>query len=76
MEIIDELILLKRIYGSNFKLSTKPVELLKEIIEIGFLNIFPNIVIVLRVFLTMPVSVAKQQKIIFVQQCFRNDLMD
>jgi len=29
MEIIEELILLKRIYAANFKLCTKPVELLK-----------------------------------------------
>ena len=38
------------------------MELLKKIIEKGFLNKFPNIAIMLRIFLTMPVSFAEEQR--------------
>ncbi|KAF2904357.1 hypothetical protein ILUMI_01815 [Ignelater luminosus] len=59
---IVELILLKRVYKSNFKLSKKSAELLEEIINTGFINTFPNVTIVLRIFLTLSVSVAEDER--------------
>lgn len=72
-ELLEKLILLKRIYESNFKLSTKPaVELLKEIVEMGFINIFPNIGVMLRFFLTLPVNVVEDERSFSVMKIIKN----
>ena len=62
LEILDELVLLKKIYKSNFTLTTKPNELLKEILDLGFWNLLPNIATAIRIFLTLPVSVSEAER--------------
>jgi len=73
-EIVDEFKFLKRVYKTNFKGCTKPCELLKDIIEMGFLNIYPNIAIALRIFLTLPVSVAEAERSFSVLKRIKNYL--
>lgn len=73
-EIVEEFKFLKRVYKYNFKGCTKPCELLKDIIEMGFLNIYPNIAIALRIFLTLPVSVAEAERSFSVLKRIKNYL--
>jgi len=62
-------------YAANFKLSAFPKNILAEMLEMSLINLFPNISIALRIFLTLPVSVAEAehtfslQKRVKIYQC-------
>ena len=46
----------------NFKEECKPILLLKEIFELGLSAVFPNITIALRIFNSLPASVASGER--------------
>ena len=46
----------------NFKEECKPTLLLKEIFELGLSAVFPNITIALRIFNSLPASVASGER--------------
>ncbi|XP_065650734.1 zinc finger MYM-type protein 1-like [Hydra vulgaris] len=58
----DEIIFLKQIYSTNFTSDCKPKELFQEILELGLSGVFPNISIALRIFISLPVSVASGER--------------
>ncbi|XP_065672106.1 zinc finger MYM-type protein 1-like [Hydra vulgaris] len=61
-DISDEIIFLKQIYSTNFTSDCKPKELFQEILELGLSGVFPNISIALRIFISLPVSVASGER--------------
>ena len=71
-EWFEELIFLKRIYSANFKLACKPHYLFQEMLELGFLSIFPNVCVALRIFLTLPVSLATAERSFSVLKKLKN----
>ena len=48
--------------------------MLKSIIEMNLESIFPNLVVVLRIFLTIPVSVAESERTFSAQKRIKNFL--
>lgn len=52
----------KRIYKANFKADLSPMELLNSISSQNLKTIFPNICIALRIFTTIPVTVASAKR--------------
>lgn len=61
--LLDEIIHLKDIFDANFgDESSQPVNLLQEIHNLKLQTIFPNFVIMLRIFLTIPVTVAEAER--------------
>ena len=62
IELIDEIILLKSIHSSNIGEPLAPLALLNKLNELKLNNLFPNICIVLRIFLTLPVTVASAER--------------
>ena len=61
-KLFEELIFLKCIYSTNFKLASKPHYLFQKMLELGFLSIFSNACVGLRIFLTLAVSVATAER--------------
>lgn len=62
IEIIEEFIFLKNIYRTNFDIDPLPENLLKNIFTASLMQVFPNISIILRIFLSLPVSVASAER--------------
>lgn len=61
-DLCDEVIFLRRIYSANFHVDCKPKELLKEILKLGLSGVFPNVTIALRIFLSLPASIASGER--------------
>src|SRR6218665_2329511 len=59
LEIVGEMLFLKD--AANFKHSASPKNILAELLEMSLIDLFPNISIALRIFLTLPVSVAEAE---------------
>ena len=68
----DEILFLKRIYDSNFKLECTPIILLKEIFELGLSGVFPNLTIALRIFISLPASAASGERSFNVLKQIKN----
>ncbi|XP_065664572.1 uncharacterized protein LOC136086215 [Hydra vulgaris] len=50
------------IYGANFKLDCTPKKLLEEILGLGLSGVFRNIIIALRIFISLPASTASGER--------------
>ncbi|XP_050065845.1 uncharacterized protein LOC126554884 [Aphis gossypii] len=61
-ELITEMIHLKHIYKENFTTNCSPYELLNEITSKNLDTLFPNVCVALRIFCTLPVSVASAER--------------
>lgn len=62
-EIYEELVHLKNIHRANFAESKlKPQELLEKIIKLKLTPLYPNVSIALRIFMTLPASVAGAER--------------
>ena len=60
--IESEILSLKSVYDANFKAETpRPKELYGEIHDMGLNALFPNVLTALRIFLTLPASVASNE---------------
>nr|XP_047143055.1 uncharacterized protein LOC124817255 [Hydra vulgaris] len=62
MELIDELLHLKFIHDVNIKNNLDPFLLLNKINDLKLICLFPNICIGLRIFCTLPVTVAQAER--------------
>lgn len=63
LNLVDEVEHLKKIHKDNIgEKSAKPFELLNLILELGMVTIFPNICTGLRIFVTLPVTVAEGER--------------
>ena len=76
--LYNEACLLKQIHSSNISPSNdiKPLDLLNKITQVNLAGLLPNICIALRIFLTLPVTVASAErsfsKLSFVKNKLRN----
>jgi hypothetical protein len=61
-ELSTEVIHLKHIYEANFTACLLPFQLLNDITAKNLQNLFPNICVALRIFCTLPVSVASAER--------------
>ena len=67
-ELSDECLFLKRIHSANIADAAKPddvlqpLQLLNKLVCLKLRSLFPNIFIALRLFLTLPVSVASAER--------------
>jgi hypothetical protein len=61
-ELLAEVQHLKIIQPANFKANLKPFELLNTFVKQNLSNIFPNVVILLRIFCSLPVTVAEAER--------------
>ncbi|XP_033029698.1 zinc finger MYM-type protein 1-like [Lacerta agilis] len=62
-EIQSEVLLLKRIFDTNFKLiSPSPKEIADQLLNLNLENVFPNLLIALRIFLSLPATVASNER--------------
>jgi hypothetical protein len=57
----------------NFKLDCKPKKLLQEILELGLSGLFPNNTISLRIFVSLPATVASSERIFNVLKQVKNN---
>lgn len=71
-EIETELIHLKHIYKANFTDSLSPFDLLNEITSKNLDTLFPNVCVALRIFCTLPVSVASAERSFSVLSRIKN----
>lgn len=62
LELKDELVSFMALIGSNQHETNTPLNSLKYITEINLENTFPNLVISLRILLTLPISVASGER--------------
>lgn len=63
MQITDELIYLKSIHNSNLgNEMLKPLHLLNRLKELKLDSLFPNVCLALRLFCTLPVTVAEGER--------------
>ena len=61
--LVDELLNLKVIHSANFgENALLPLELVNKIKNLKLDALFPNVVVILRVFLTLPVTVAQAER--------------
>lgn len=61
-DLVDELQSLKIVYATNFGYEQlNPLELLNQLHKTNLANIFPNLCIALRIFLTIPATVASAE---------------
>jgi len=70
LEIVDEMLFVKD--SANFKLSASPKNILAEMLEMSLIDLFSNISIALRIFLTLPVSVAEAERTSSLQKRVKN----
>ena len=68
LEIVDEMLFIKDTYAAYFKLSALPKNILAEMLEKSLIDLFPNISIALRIFLTLPMSVAEAERTFTLQK--------
>ena len=62
-ELIEEVLFLKDIHVANFgDKKLRPIKLLNKIYELKLSNMFPNSCIALRLFCTLPVTVAEGER--------------
>ena len=62
-DIESEVLLLKRIFDVNFKMdAVLPKQIFDQILNLRLGNVFPNILIALRIFLTLPATVASNER--------------
>ena len=74
-ELADELKSLKRMHEANFgELPLPPLKLLNKIVKMGFDQLFPYITISLRIFLTLPVTVASAERSFSKLKLIKNHL--
>ena len=71
-DLSEELIFLKRIYSTNFKMGCNPKELLQEILELGLSAMFPNTILALRIFVSLPASVTSGERTFNVLKQVKN----
>ena len=76
-ELCSEILLLKDIHDANIKdKNIKPLTLLNKLVKLKLAALFPNVSIALRIFLTLPVTVASGErsfsKMAQVKNKFRN----
>jgi hypothetical protein len=74
MELIDELLHLKFIHDVNIKNDLDPFLLLNKINDLKLICLFPNICIGLRIFCTLPVTVAQAERSFSRLALIKNDL--
>ncbi|XP_065684226.1 uncharacterized protein LOC136096639 [Hydra vulgaris] len=74
MELIDELLHLKFIHDVNIKNDFDPFLLLNKINDLKLIFLFPNICIGLRIFCTLPVTVAQAERSFSRLALIKNDL--
>lgn len=60
-KLTDEIIHLKYVYSANFKPNLTPINLLNSIKQLQIKNLFPNVCVALRIFCTLPVTIASGQ---------------
>ncbi len=58
----NEILFLKRIHRVNFKEESTSTSLLKEILGLGLFAMFPKIRIALRIFISLPISLASSEQ--------------
>ena len=74
-EIVEEILFLKRIADVNFQLQQKsPKNILETIMKQKLCSVFPNIVVALRIFLSLPASVATNERSFSVLKRIKNYL--
>ena len=73
-ELVEEMIFLKEIYTTNFKLPLSPRNLLQEIVTQNLVDLFPNVFISLRIFMTLPISAADAERSFSNQKRTKNYL--
>ncbi|XP_065682505.1 uncharacterized protein LOC136095772 [Hydra vulgaris] len=71
-ELENEVLFFKRFYGANFKLDCTPNKLLEEILGLGLSGVFPNITIALRIFISLPASIASGERTFNVLKQIKN----
>ncbi|XP_065664879.1 uncharacterized protein LOC136086560 [Hydra vulgaris] len=74
MKLIDELLHLKFIHDVNIKNDLDPFLLLNKINDLKLICLFPNICIGLRIFCTLPVTVAQAERSFSRLALIKNDL--
>ena len=73
MDLIDEVDSLKRIYQENIDSKiVQPVQLLNKLHEVSLQNLFPNLVVALRIFCCIPASVASAERSFSVLKRVKN----
>jgi hypothetical protein len=73
-ELVEEMIFLKEIHKINFKLPLSPKNLLREIVTQNLVDLFPNVFISLRIFMTLPISAADAERSFSNQKRTKNYL--
>ena len=73
-ELVEEMTFLKEIYKTNFKLPLSPKNLLQEIVTQNLVDLFPNVFISLRIFITLPISAADAERSFSNQKRTKNYL--
>ena len=64
MSLGDEIISLKAIHLANLgKNALPPLDLLNKIKQLKLDSLFPNVAVMLRIFLTLPVTVAQAERL-------------
>lgn len=61
-DLVEEIMHLKHIYSANFEENAKPIDLLNAIVQKNLNSIFSNVCVALRIFCTLPVSVASAER--------------
>ena len=62
-DIENEMLLLKRIFDVNFKIDkVAPKNIFEQILKLRLSNVFPNVLIALRIFLSLPATVASNER--------------
>ena len=62
-DIESEMLLLKRIFDVNFKIDkVAPKNIFEQILKLRLSNVFPNVLIALRIFLSLPATVASNER--------------
>lgn len=61
-ELCEEIIHLKNIYKANFEADLPPFHLLNKIVSLNLETIFPNVCVALRLFCTIPATVASGER--------------
>lgn len=61
-DLMDKIIHLKNIYGANFESDLTPIDLLSKLKTYKLESIFPDVMVALTLFCTLPITVASVEK--------------
>ena len=79
LDIEEEILRLKNVYEANFEKSVCPRDIYEEIYGLGLKAIFPNVLTALRIFLTLPATVASNERSFSVlkriKNCLRSNML-